>query len=511
MKRVLLIVVDACSSRVLGPLIDRNRVPTIARLVARGSLHLNCISIFPSITPAATTTIVTGHYPREHGIAGMSWYDDRRGSVAYFGDDIWTVAQRGFGDFLRGFLARLNDDLLRAPTIFEIVEDRGRTAGSFNHLIFKGRAEHPVNVPWVLRLLPTVPSTLVVRGPSTLCLGDFVSRRPRRPAPSTEGGVFNRFGMDDDGTAGFLLDLEGVASLPDFSVAYFANNDYQSHEKGPGKAAGTLEHVDALLGRVFDAWGGLDHVLDELSLVVTADHSQSDVLDDASAAIQLDELLDDWRLGDPASGWEEADQLMVCPNMRAAEVYLQRPTSVDVQRVARSLLADARVDHVMWRTPADPDDRYRVATADRGELRFQAKPDGRARDAYGGRWTCAGEAEALDMRVAASGEIEYGEYPNALERIAAGIGQEGGLRMWVTARPGYEFELSGQAPHRGGGSHGSLHALDSVVPLLVVGAPEGVAVPVAPRLVDVTPLCLQALGLHPDVMPGASRARALHV
>lgn len=511
MKRVLIVVVDGCTSRVLEPMLRQDRLPTLADLARRGSLQLDCTSIFPSITPAATTTIVTGHYPREHGIAGMSWYDESRGQVAYFGDDIWTIAKRGAGDFLRGFLVRLNDDLLKAPTIFEIAEERGRTAGCFNHLIFKGRTEHPVKVPFLLRLLPSVPKKVVVHGPSTLCLGDFVSRRRRRPGPSTNGGVFHRFGMDDDSTAGFLKDLEGPSALPELSVAYFSNFDFQSHERGPEAAGSTLEHVDELLGEVFEAWGGVDRVLDELCIVLTADHSQSGVLDDETAAIQLDDLLGEWQIADPASGWKEADQLMVCPNMRAAEIYFQRSREHDEQQVVRTLLSDPRVDHVIWRAASDPQEQFRVATADRGELRFEATPGGEARDAYGGRWTCRGDTTALDMRVGRSGEIEYGVYPNALERISAGVGRKGHVHMWATAKPGYEFEAPGQAAHKGGGSHGSLHALDSVVPLLVAGAPDPSAVPSTPRLVDVTPYCLQVLGLEPASKPGESRASAIRI
>lgn len=66
-------------------------------------MHEACVTIFPSITPAATTSIVTGAYPSEHGIAGASWYDQEREEVAYYGDDFWVIARR-FGEFVRDFL-----------------------------------------------------------------------------------------------------------------------------------------------------------------------------------------------------------------------------------------------------------------------------------------------------------------------------------------------------------------------------------------------------------------------
>lgn len=501
-KRVLLLVVDGCTARVLGPMLHRQELPVVGRLVAAGSLDLTCVSIFPSITPAATTTIVTGRYPMDHGIAGMSWFDPSTGRLSYFGDDIWTIARRGFGEFLRGFLLRLNDDLLKAPTLFQIAERQGRSAACFNHLIFRGDVAHRVKMPWLLRLLPGVSSDVVVHGPSTLCLGNFVANRAHGPSPEADGGLFSRFGMDDDSTADFLMSFERASALPDFNVAYFADYDYQSHEKGPVRAADTLRHVDALLAKVFDAWGGIERVLEDACVILTADHSQSQVGDDDTTAIQLDELLGEWSIGNVTKGWTPQDQLILCPNMRAAEVYFQASASDAMEGVTARLVQDPRVDQVIWRDSAGPPHGFTVRTGDRGTLRFWSAAGGRLRDAYGGRWDCEGDLTALDTRIDGGGDLVFGAYPNAFERIAAGLSHERSGPLWVTARPGYEFELAGQDPHRGGGSHGTLHELDSLVPLLVAGAPVTLKVPGAPRLVDVEPLCRTVLGLTPDIPPG---------
>ncbi|MCB0008790.1 MAG: hypothetical protein KDE04_20130 [Anaerolineales bacterium] len=41
----------------------------------------------------------------------------------------------------------------------------------------------------------------------------------------------------------------------------------------------------------------------------------------------------------------------------------------------------------------------------------------------------------------------------------------------------------------GGGSHASLHRLDSQPPLLLAGVPAGVTIPAQPRIIDIAPLC----------------------
>ena len=52
-------------------------------------------------------------------------------------------------------------------------------------------------------------------------------------------------------------------------------------------------------------------------------------------------------------------------------------------------------------------------------------------------------------------------------------------------------------------SHGSLHADDSLVPLVVAGAPASLSLSPPTRTVDIVPLCLAVLGLAPPVPVGA--------
>src|SRR5215210_832400 len=151
--KVLLVVIDAATPRVIGPAVQTGRLPNLKRVADAGSMHQGCVSIFPSITPAATSSIITGAYPAEHGIAGAAFYDAVRRQVAYYGDDFWVIAKEGFGEFLRDFLVRLNGDRLTAPTLFELVERTGRSAACINYLVFRGNVSHTVNVPWLMALL----------------------------------------------------------------------------------------------------------------------------------------------------------------------------------------------------------------------------------------------------------------------------------------------------------------------------------------------------------------------
>ncbi len=65
----------------------------------------------------------------------------------------------------------------------------------------------------------------------------------------------------------------------------------------------------------------------------------------------------------------------------------------------------------------------------------------------------------------------------------------------MTARPGCEFEVPGGKAHVGGASHGALHALDSLCPVIVAGGAAPKRLPAAMRSVDIAPLCMEILGI----------------
>jgi hypothetical protein len=378
-----------------------------------------------------------------------------------------------------------------------------------NYLVYRGLVEHKVNVPRMLSLLPGVPLTETVHGPSVLCVGDFVTTRTLRHRRKLEGkgGLLHRFGMDDGSTAALLRELVEDKAMPEFTVAYFADNDYRGHETGPHAALPVVERVDAALGEAFDAAGGLDAFLRDTCVIVTSDHGHCEVMsDEQEAAIRLDRLLADFKQAALGHPWQEGDEVMICPNMRAAEIYLRRSSGALVDRITRTLLIDPRVDVILWRRGlVDERGTGYVVMTPRGRLEFWRGAHGReqAHDAYGTEWSWDGDLEALQFERDGR-SIDSTEYPNAFERIAGVLDARNTGDIWVTARPGCEFEVPGGKAHIGGASHGALHALDSLSPVIVAGAPQ--RLPRAMRSVDIAPLCMEALGLSMRYRMGDPRA-----
>ncbi len=492
-KKVLLVVIDALANDVIQPAIASDQLPTL-KLLADIGAKSTTTAIFPSITPAATASIVTGAYPREHGIAGAYWWDAKMNSVAYFGADLWMFLKEGPGKYFRDFIVTLNERHLKTDPLFQQIEREGRTGAVINFMWFRGDQRHNLNAPLLLELLSggTIPDH--VFGPTHLALADFVPLRlsGSEESFSPSGGISQRYGFYDDCTAASLSRLyEGnVADIPDFTLAYFPNNDFVSHDDGPIAALETVQKVDQHLAELISQGGGLTTFLQDFAIVVCGDHSQSRTLDDDSARdICLHELLASFQQATPGTPWGDDDQLFICPNLRAAQIYVHPDLPEPRQRhLVEDLLAESRIDQVIRR---DSDGSFVVQTADRGSLAF--RNNGNIVDEYENRWTIDGDLAAIDARLIDQ-QIHYGEYPNALERIWNGFA-DNSASLWVTARLGHEFRIAETHTHSGG-SHGSLHLLDSTSPLIAAGLPSEVSLPTNARTIDIAPLCRSVMGLN---------------
>jgi hypothetical protein len=152
-------------------------------------------------------------------------------------------------------------------------------------------------------------------------------------------------------------------------------------------------------------------------------------------------------------------------------VYALAPETRDAMRASvltRALTLEG-VDLVAW-LAHDAHDRPTegvVSSPDRGELRFA--PGGDLRDARGASWHLDGELSVLDASVHADNTLATPAYPDALARLWSALTCPTSGEILLSAAPGYEFLDWGGAAHVGGGSHGSLHACDSLAPLVLCG------------------------------------------
>ncbi len=112
----------------------------------------------------------------------------------------------------------------------------------------------------------------------------------------------------------------------------------------------------------------------------------------------------------------------------------------------------------------------------------------------GQRFTVEGDADLLHPQL----------HPNALERIEGALMCPTAGDVIVSAAPGWEFADSGGAHHAGGGSHGSLRAEDSIVPLITAGFEQRPQFGRQPSITDLAPLARRHFGLPVPVGQAAS-------
>jgi hypothetical protein len=208
---------------------------------------------------------------------------------------------------------------------------------------------------------------------------------------------------------------------------------------------------------------------------VCSDHGQTPV----ERAARLEDAYDDLRIfSGRRSGLPEDAAVAVAASNRFAMVYRLPRARLDARGLAERLDELEGVDLVLFL-----EDGRAVVRREREELRFAPADDG---------WALDGDADVL----------ERSRYPNGLERTWRALTCPTAGEVLVSAADGVEFVDLGGRAHVGGGSHGSLVAGDSVVPLLAAGF-ESSPFEAEPRTSDLAPLALGHLGIEP---PASMRA-----
>jgi Type I phosphodiesterase / nucleotide pyrophosphatase len=331
-----------------------------------------------------------------------------------------------------------------AVTVYEALEDAGYTTAAVNMTCYRGRTRHRPLVPGLGR---------VAYGPKRFFYYSlFESDRTGAPI-----AVRNRAESSVDAYAAavgrWLVTRDGF----DFLVYYLPDYDFASHVAGPDAADAALGRSDDAIGVLLAAAGGIDEFLERYDVLLLADHGQTHVAN----AVRLQDSFTDFRLFNRRSTDAE---LVVTASNRAGMIYRLPACRAEPRELAVRLDGGDVAESVLFLEGAE-------AVVRRGgeELRFG--PDGQG-------WKASGDESLVS------------DYPDALARVWAALHDVNAGDVLVSAAPGVEFaDLAGRH-HAGGGSHGSLAAGDSIVPVLTVGLDAEIA-----SIVDVAPAVLGHFGV----------------
>ena len=456
-KKLVLVVIDALKPAMLERAIAVGRAPALAQVMTRGVYVDDCVAAFPSVTPVCAATITTGVGPDEHWIPSMNWYHREESRYVEYGSSFSASRQFGVLRSLTDTVYRMNAEHLspHVETVFETLDDADlRTAGT-TYLIYRGRHPHEVSNETALARIAT--STLFRRtidGPKELFYADIYASR--------KTGCRGQLGMPGirDQHTGCVGAYLVEHDLFDFLLFSLPDNDAWSHKNGPHAQVTSIAAADRQLERLMHAAGGPDAFFEQYAIVVTSDHSQAAV----EERIRLDRAFADFSVATPSQSRSVEADVALSPAQRSAMIYALGEEEQRGEIIARAVETAAEVagvDLVISRQNGEA----RVLSA-RGELRFA--PGGDVQDLRGERWSVDGELSALAAEVH-DGRFESTSYPDALARIWSALECPTAGEVLLSAAPGYEFVDWGGADHLGGGSHGSLHATDSLGALMWCG------------------------------------------
>jgi Type I phosphodiesterase / nucleotide pyrophosphatase len=468
--KLVLCVIDAMAPAMLERAVAEGVAPMLAELMQRGRYIPDCVAAFPSVTPVCAASIVTGVAQDEHLIPGMNWFHREEHRYVEYGSSFRAAQRFGIVRQLTDTVYNMNRAHLSpdTPTVFERLDDADvRTAGT-TYLMYRGRHRHDPQKDSALTRFAARLMRHPVMGPRELFYADIFASRAT--------GCRSGLGMPGvrDRHSGCVSAYMVEHDLFDFLLLSLPDNDWYSHKHGPDGQLHSIAQADLQLARVFNAGGGIDRFLEEHAVIAMADHSHAPVQSTISLQAGLAELGVLAPKGGVEDGGEagapSAAHIAVCPSQRGAMVYALNDAERDAMRasVVTRALALEGVDLVIWleRDAHDTPREAVIASPDRGELRFA--PDGAVRDARGREWSVEGELAVLAARIE-DGLLLAPDYPDALARVWSALRCPTSGEVLLSAAPGYEFLDWGGAAHVGGGSHGSLHACDSLGALVLCG------------------------------------------
>ena len=434
-KKLILVVIDGLTPEVFEDAVETESAPALAFLARHGSYRRG-VSTFPSLTPVCLSSIATGAHPDVHRIPHLVWWNRGERRLVEYGSSFAAIRAAGARRSLLDAVFNMNEQHLGrdAVTVYEALEDAGLTTAAVNITCYRGRTPH----------LPVVPGlTRPAYGPK----GFFFYSLFESEVTGAPVGVFGRSTGSIDAYAGYvgrwLVTRDGF----DLLVYYLPDYDFASHALGPGSNAGALWPQRRRGRRADRGRGGPDEFLERYAVIVCSDHGQTRV----ERAVSLEASL------------AGAEGVLVTASNRAGMVYRLPECREDAAELARRLDGSPAAEVVLYREGDEA-----VARRDGEELRFAPADGG---------WRTSGDVSLLDQ-------------PDALERSWAALANPNAGELLVSPPLGVELtDLAGRS-HLGGGSHGSLEAGDSLVPILTVGLDAEPR-----RIVDLAPLALEHFGV----------------
>lgn len=483
-KKVIYICIDSLMSPSIDNGIKEGKLPTFQFLAEHGQYYKRLVTSFPTMSVSIDSTLLTGKYPRDHHIPSLVWYSSKDQRVVNYGTGVMEISRNGIGHFMED-VPRLNGSHLnpQTPTIYEDLARQGLTSGSVNGLIYRGSSSHRLTFPLWMRVTTGLPKDIEVNGPDFLAFGAFSN--PLKGNIKLPDHPTDAFGFNNAYSLNVVKYLIENNKLPDFLYVYFSDLDQRLHRKGPSTMEGVIR-TDRQLKTLLEAFGSKEDALQQAVFIISGDNGMTPVLPaEQDPVIDLKESLKGYNVLRTGSAVTGQTEIVLAVNDRMAYVYKLHP-QLSFERLAAQLKTDKRFDVIAW----EQDGWIHVVRSGSSQT-FAYRSKGPMKDPYRQTWTLANHPEVLDLRIDSKRHtLDYGQYPDVLQRLDSALHSHEGDFMVITARPGYEFKYDSSPTHEGGGAHGGISEAESLVPLLIAGTARK---PDSLRMVDLKPYLLKVI------------------
>lgn len=246
-KRVIVISIDGLDARYLKQRDELHlKIPTLRLLMNRGVSSTGVLSVYPSVTYPAHTTIVTGAYPAKHGILGNERFEPP--GTQQTGDWNWFARY------------------IHADTLWDAAARSGLKTGMVSWPASAGAGDY--NVPEIFKSGITLQEALARIVANTRPAGLFQEIARRDPA------LYQNSTPDEqDDLRTRIAEYIIGEKRPDVLFIHLFDFDHFQHKFGPftSEALAVLEKEDSYVARIIAA---SSHVgdLGETAIFIVSDH-----------------------------------------------------------------------------------------------------------------------------------------------------------------------------------------------------------------------------------------------
>lgn len=246
-ERVIVISIDGLDARYLSKRDEFGlKIPTLRRLMANGASASGVVSVYPSVTYPAHTTLVTGTRPARHGI---------------FGNEKFTPGDTSEMTDLQWFARAI-----KADTLWDAAARRKLKTAMVSWPVSVGAGDY--SFPEILKLGGSLEQTLKLIKANDRPDGLVDELEKRDPQLYSN---LNEDEGDDMRTrfAEFII----TEKRPDLVLVHLFDLDHFQHEFGPftPKAFEMLEKSDSYIGRILAA-AERAGTLDDTAIFIVSDH-----------------------------------------------------------------------------------------------------------------------------------------------------------------------------------------------------------------------------------------------